>query len=367
MKKIELKGSYYECGLQYGEACKKEIKLFKKLIYFMVSIAHKPGSSAFSPNFLYLLSTLIGLKKEKARYKAKLSHFEKKFEMYFPEMIDVFKGIAEGSGVPYEDILFLNIATDYLLTCSIWGANGSATADGKPLIGMNADEEKASKKFEVMLEMETPDMTITGTTLAGSMLLNHGMNSQGLAYASTLYFLDIDEVLEENVSLIILQKPLYMFSTVQESLTYFEKTPNSNVGLVVAVADADDLIRVEYSHRTKSIEKIDNGSFGNTNIPSNEEIRKLDLMQNLPDKKNLNANHRNVRMKHLLSTYDGKIDMAVMYKIASDHGEGTTKDKSMCQHGKFMTLASFIANPSKREFFIFDGPPCSSNKYSFKV
>lgn len=102
-----------------------------------MSITKKPGSTAFSPKMKYLIRTLVTLRKDKRKFKKGLSGFENVIREYFPEMIDMIRGIADGSVTDYEDVLFLNIATDSMLTCSIWGASENATKNGNLMIGMN--------------------------------------------------------------------------------------------------------------------------------------------------------------------------------------------------------------------------------------
>ncbi len=43
MKEVTLKGTFYEMGKQFGEACKKNIKTFAKMTYLMASLAKSLG------------------------------------------------------------------------------------------------------------------------------------------------------------------------------------------------------------------------------------------------------------------------------------------------------------------------------------
>lgn len=71
------------------------------------------------------------------------------------------------------------------------------------------------------------------------------------------------------------------------------------------------------------------------------------------------AEYHYKRMKHLLNSYDGNMNMDTMYHIASDHGgEDETKNKSICQHGKIKTVVTFIGNPKGKYFHIYEGNPC---------
>lgn len=360
MKEIYLSGSYYDMGLQYGQASKKDIKLFIKAIYFMVSISKKPGSTAFSPNMRYFLQTLIGLRKEKKKFWGMLSMFDNNIKRYYPEALEMIKGIAEGAGCQYEDVLFLNIATDVLLNCSCWGASGISTKNGEVLLGMNADEEKMVQKYEYIIHMNPDDgYAVKGTAMAGSVCLNHGMNEHGLTIVSHLFFLKSKGDHNKDIPLFVLLKSLFRHKTVDETFDYYKSLPNIDIGAVVYVGDEEKFMKVECSSQDRVYEMVESGSRGSTNIPDVPCIRADDLFEDYEDHQNMNAIYRYKRMKNLLDKIDGHMDMKAMHEIASDHGgEDETKDKSICQHGKIKTVVTFIGNPKEKYFQVYEGNPC---------
>lgn len=370
MKELNLRGNFFDMGRQYGAGCAKEIKLFIKTIYFMVSISKKPGSTAFSPNMKYLLHTIFTLRSEKKRFKESLKSFEKNINKYFPESLDMIRGIAEGAKCNYEDVLFLNIAVDVMLNCSCWGASGSSTKNTGALIGMNADEEKMVQKYEVMLHLN-PDncYAVKGTAMMGSVCLNHGMNETGFSMASLLLFLKSDGRNTLNIPLYVMYKALYQCSTLEEAINFFNTLPNIDIGAVFYVAEENSFLKVECSSSDRVYDLVMDGVRGTTNIPSVDCIKVKDVFEGYEDKKNMNARHRQKRMDYILNKIDGNIDVESMISIASDHGgDDETKGKSICQHGKIKTVVSFIADPKEKKMYIFEGNPCEKNVkvYSFK-
>jgi hypothetical protein len=284
------------------------------------------------------------------------------------------QGIAEGAAVPYIDILSLNIATENVITCSVWGASGTSTKHHEPLIGMNADEESMTQKFEVFLDI-VPDhgYRYKVTALMGWAGYNHGMNEKGLAFASTLLW--TAPAKEKNIRppMMVLMKALQTCSTVEQVKELFESVPNHALGTVFYVADTEKFMRVECTPEQRVYAIVENGSLGNTNLVMSEELQQYNGAPLL--KQTLNAESRKHRMCELLNTYDGKIDKDIMHSIASDHGEkGTdTHMKSMCQHPKglrynYKTLVSFIAQPQEKCFWIYEGNPCENavKKYDFE-
>lgn len=373
MKEVVLQGSFHEMGVQYGKACAKEIKSFAKMAYVMASLSKKPGSQPFNPNMWYILPTLITHKKEKRKWQNLALGHVKYIKQFYPGAIESMQGIADGVGLPYIDILSLNIATENIISCSILGAAGSSTASNEPFIAMNADEEPMVQKFEVFMDFKPNhgyNYKVTG--LAGSLLFNHGMNEKGLALASTLLFVKPPEKRETRPPMLVLMKVLNECATVSEAKEYFESVPNHSVGSVFYIADSDKFMRVECYAKGREYKIIENGLIANTNIATSDEVKPVDAIPYL--KQSFNAKFRSKRMNQLLKKYNGHIDQNIMHKITSDHGEEGTDNfhKSICQHSKFLrynfkTLVSFIAQPRKNCFWIYEGNPCEGRvkKYQF--
>ena len=373
MKKLTLKGSFFEMGQQYGQQCKKEIKSFVKMSYIIASLSKKPGSQPFNPNMWRFVPTLLTYKKEKSIWQNIAKQYEKEIVKYYPDAIEFMKGIAKGAELPYIDVLALNIATENMITCSAWGAAGKSTLNKEPLIGMNADEETMSSKYYHFLSIN-PDKgyRYKVTALSGWAGFNHGMNEKGLSWVGTLLWTKPESPKTLRLPMMVLMKVLNTCSTVEEVRAYFEKVPNIELGNVFYIADTEKIMHVECTYEKRVYKIIKNGSQGNTNLVTSPELLHLDIGHRL--KQNLNADTRSVRMKKLLSQYDGKIDVDVMHTIASDHGdkEDGTFNKSICQHPKglkynYKTIVNFIAQPRYKRFWIYEGCPCENKvtEYNF--
>lgn len=85
----------------------------------------------------------------KKKFRSLTNKHEEWIRKYYPDAIEQIKGIAEGAEVSYEDVLSLNILTEYtygLHHCSAWSACGKATKTGETFLGMHSDEEKMASK-----------------------------------------------------------------------------------------------------------------------------------------------------------------------------------------------------------------------------
>jgi len=373
MKKLTLKGSFYEMGQQYGIQCKKDIKSFAKMSYIGASLSKKPGSQPFNPNVWQIVPTLLTYKRDKSKWQKVAKQYEKEIQKYHPDAIDFMKGIASGADLRYIDVLALNITTENMITCSAWGAAGSSTLNNEPLIGMNGDEETTMSKYYNFLEIN-PDKgyRYKVTTLSGWAGFSHGMNEKGLSWAGTLLWTKTGTPKTLRPPMMVLMKTLNTCASVDEAKTYFESIPNIELGCVYYIADAEKILHVELTYEGKVFTIIENGARGNTNLVTAPELTHLDISKSM--KQSLNADKRSFRMTKLLAKHDGNIDLDVMHAIASDHGDAQdgTHNKSMCQHPKglkynYKTLAGFIAQPKEKRFWIYEGCPCENKvtEYNF--
>jgi len=129
---VVLKGSPYQMGLQQGKLLKQQISDVYKvylndLVYgdWVKKYAILKGASAAYSN------------PSKA-----MAAFAAKSEKYIPqEYIDEMKGLAEGAGIDYKEVLNMTTHVDYfaILMCSTFVANGPATPDGKLIEARNLD------------------------------------------------------------------------------------------------------------------------------------------------------------------------------------------------------------------------------------
>ena len=122
---IVLTGSYREMGRQYGGLMKTEL----------------------TEEYAYLMNTITsqGMTKEEIMKDARM------VPAYYPERVkEIFTGMAETSGLTYDDIAFLYYGPIFLLlassnpqpvpaSCSYLAAWGDYTTDGSPVVSRNWD------------------------------------------------------------------------------------------------------------------------------------------------------------------------------------------------------------------------------------
>jgi predicted choloylglycine hydrolase len=365
MREFVLKGSYYEMGRQYGQYCRKEIKLFTKSIQVMTALSEHPGASFFSPQYGYLPSAFFFFFKNRKRYRAEAREFIDNLKTYYPEGLEMLQGMAAGARVDFDDLLFLNVVAETSFRCTAIAAAGSETITGEPILAMNADEHKGTEKYYNMLDLQ-PD---TGyrykvVSLAGGLYYGFGMNEKGLTLTNTFLWLKIDPTIKNRMPMLLFFSILNRCATVDEAKELLGSLPNFGVGTTIFVGDSEKFLRMESNIEAREIEVVEEGVRWNANNPQSETMIPYSKIDELDEATTLFSKNRNKRLEYFVDKYCGQFDAEAMRTIISDHGNPNdeTHMRSMCMHPKHtegaQTCASIIAMPRQKRFRIYEANPC---------
>ena len=181
---IEARGTHREIGRQVGEAAREPIR--RSVAYYEKHIEWLAGMSfaAAEARALPLL-----------RYA----------ERDLPQHVDELRGMAEGSGVPFEKLLVLNCGEEVLCGADPRAAEPGAaaarpadhctclalSAQGRTVVGHNEDWIEADVENMVLLSLTVPDGTRILALTGAANLPMCGVNTHGIAfYGNTLYARD---------------------------------------------------------------------------------------------------------------------------------------------------------------------------------
>lgn len=367
MRRETLEGTFFEIGEQYGSLFKKQIKTFVFMTRLMAIAAEGEGRDFFRPKIHNVVGALIQMKRFREPYRGIAAEFEENIKRYYPEVLEIMKGMSKSTELDYRDILFMNCMVEYSLKCSVMGAAGKSTNQGSPLLAMNADETKFTENYEVILDIKPKNgYHFTAVYMTGMLLPNFGMNETGLAMASEVLFLDNSAIKNLRMPTLLKFSVLHRCSTVQEARELLEGIPPSGIGTSTYIADANQMLVSEENSIIKKIKVYDNGYHYNGNLPLADELAEYTKLDKLDDIQNYNAVHRHRRLGNLFQQYDGKITEQILYGLISDHGssEDNTVDQSICVHPEntkgIKTCAAFIANPREKFMTVYDGNPCQN-------
>ncbi|MDO4556493.1 MAG: C45 family peptidase [Lachnospiraceae bacterium] len=159
---IFVKGSSYEMGKQYGAEVGDMIKR----------------------NFCVVAGDALR-NHTKEKIVSKLEVIVEEIRKKTPDIIDWYKGIADGSGLSFGEVVLINMQlwlTDPYLMCSTIAATKSATCSQETIVGVNGDITYNMSGYGVILVAypESGNAFITLPQLAGQLGANFVMNDKGL-------------------------------------------------------------------------------------------------------------------------------------------------------------------------------------------
>ena len=335
------------------------------MIQVMAALSEHPDSDFFSPKYRYLPSALLSFFKNRKRYRAEAQMFIDNIKTYYPEGLEMLKGMAEGARVNFDDLLFVNVVAETAFRCTVIAAAGNETTIGGPILAMNADEHQGTEKYEVMLDLQ-PD---TGyryqvCAMAGVLYYNFGMNEKGLTLTGEFLWLKIDPAVKNRMPMLLGFSILNRCATVNEAKELLESLPNFGVGTAIYVGDSEKFLRIESNIKAREIEVVENGLRWNANNAQSKTMIPYSRIDEIDEATTLFSGNRNKRLEHFADTYRGKFDADTMHTIISDHGDPNdeTHMHSMCMHPKHtagkQTCASIIAMPRQKRFRVYETNPC---------
>ena len=174
----------------------------------------------------------------------------------------------------------------------------------------------------------------------------------------------------------ILQKVLETCANTQEAIDFITKFSTRSNGCHYGLMDiSEDGCIVENTSTRHAIRYPVDGILAHPNHYQTEELKdanlpdyvrfKMDDMDISPIESPIRRYKREIE---LLKKYQGQITMDTIKSILSDHDNRAPDDFTVCTHGPSAgTLGSIIVLPTKKEFWVTDNHPCSSEYEKFKL
>jgi len=348
---MELSGGAYEIGYKYG-------KEFSSLIARMIE-------EAFFKEFEGKLS-----KDQLIRHAKKYAPF---IEDYSPEIAEELRGIADGSGRLYEEIVMANAHEERSAfaarQCTAFAASGKATKDGRTYHGQNWDglesewwEGQLGLLFKVRRKhgVDILDYTNPG------ILASAGVNSAGIGISwNTVPRLQ----LKPGVPSYIIVAEILRQKTIGNALNSVLRAERAGCFNFI-ITDETEIYDIEATPTDVDIAYADEYVAHANHYISQKFYSKQDMAQS--DLVTANTFVRQNRMNTCLKRNFGQIDLESCKEFLRDH---VNYPSSICRHPesdpttepKGLTLDSWVIVPAEREFWIAHGPPCQNEfqKYQF--
>jgi hypothetical protein len=159
------------------------------------------------------------------------------------DMIEELEGMSETSGVPYEDLLVLNVYDDggsEQRACTNFAAAGSGASNGQALSSKNRD----LNNIQVLLIVEPLDgYSFFGMMSAGALGIAQGINEMGLAIGHT--WMPVPEYDEAGYApFIVNQMVMENCADVYEAISFIDDVPKRE-GATFGISDVNVAAFVE--------------------------------------------------------------------------------------------------------------------------
>jgi len=285
-------------------------------------------------------------------------------------LYDEMRGIANGSGIPFKDILMINIPA-YFLTeqlrqeCTMLLARGKATLDGKTYVIKNRDMGMDVRQVVIhhIYDDGTSIVEVNGAgivTYPASGMSSHGLGVTTTGFWSAKAPTAMDRVdaaqIFMNVHLILAN-----CKTAKEALEYIKTTPCMN-GLSIIVVDEHDAYVLEMTNDGFVLQEDDgSGILFRSNHYMTDELKHLN-----PDPIKFTSTYfRAKRVDELLKESYGKLRFQDFFRILSDHKDGIN---CLCRHpqgevlGRTVSTSMFVLED--REAWTSLGNPCMNLRFA---
>jgi isopenicillin-N N-acyltransferase-like protein len=279
---------------------------------------------------------------------------------------DFTRGMAAGAQRPIEELTLLLLHEEIVhqKNCTGLGATGSATTDGRPVIGQNWDWHAKLYPWPNLLRIRSMETPATLTYSYPGLWASAGINEHGLSLVWTGGGYQPRVRPKVGVPTYALIAAILACRNCAEALALLRQTPNAGCFLFFIADAKGEVWVVEGIPKKVHLERC-NDVIGRANHYECKTIVHQSK-QDVPEPSAAcNTLARSRRLTALLKIFNGKINRKAVEAMLSD--EKAPPGQAICQsavNGRTgMTIDSFYCLPVQREFWISRGVP-SRHEYA---
>jgi isopenicillin-N N-acyltransferase-like protein len=282
-------------------------------------------------------------------------------EVAFPHLIEELQGIAEGAGVPFQDVWLLNCyegVTDRAAErggCTCLALRQEHTGTGHVLMAHNEDWFSHDRENVYLVRSEPTDGVPFLGMSYGGLLVNIGLNAEGIGVAINSVYPTDGRV---GVPRIVYSRAILDARTIGEAMGAC-LVPDRDGGYNSLVADPNgELYNVETSARSHALLYGDQGWLVHTNHYLSPSMRAIEQPGRY-----VGSHVRYHRARRLLQGQLGTASVASLQEILRDH---VNRPDSICghenpadpPHERSQTVISLLMDLTTRTLWAAPGPPC---------
>ena len=301
----------------------------------------------------------------------------KKYKKYVeeePELLEEMKGIAEGAGLEFEDIMALNARSEVVFAenvmsdaCTSFSVLPEASKNQHTYIGQNWDWRAGSIDNLIILKIKQENKPSIFMVTEAGIIGKIGFNSKGLGVClNALSVVGKAEGMPLHVTL----RRILNSNTINEALMKINGIKNAGPGNYLMAQNDGCTLTVEKTPEAWDFILSENGVLMHTNHIVSDVLRAKVKDQGptvFP-----NTILRYDVMKRLLQRESGNIDVEYIKSCLRTHCQFPD---GICHHtnetlplaNRLTTVFSIIMDLNTSEVWLTLGPPCESEYTHYKV
>jgi isopenicillin-N N-acyltransferase-like protein len=353
---IRLKGTPYEMGRQHGEQLAVKIRELSGIRFNLATtFAGDHGVDVSREDCVKLARVHLPLHEE-----------------HCPEVVEEWRGIADGAGIPIEDVFFANALTDFqdvlwqcdgveVHGCTSFLIGPEASANGHALIGQTWDMHASAERFIAVFHRvpnEGPE-SITLTT-AGCLTLI-GVNSFGIAVGNNnLRPMDA----RPGVIYLALLHLALRQTDWRAAISVMTDLPRASGHNYIMAHESGARSNIETTGTLHEELALDAPRYVHSNHYLSEKLQPLEE----PGMLRGSTEHRLKRLATRMEDHPELLTPESLRSLLADHEGG--EELGICRHGEgedARSCAFAVVDPAARVLHAALGPACEATLSEFRI
>ncbi len=313
-----------------------------------------------------LFETYAALDWENAKKKA--LRFEESIAAYLPDALEEMRGIAEGCGLTYEDILALNCRSELMFAlpdgCSTLAFLPEMT-DAKTYLAQTWDWIIDCRPATVILEIHQEPLPSILTVSEAGMVGGKGLNSKGVGVCLNALSVGRGQI---GVPLHILYRGILNSTSISNALNKLTTPKRAGAGCFTIGSSCGMVLSFEYTPDNFDVLLAEKEPLCHTNHYLSPLFMAEDTLKaGLP----CTFIRYNIMRRKLLN-HTEPFTLDAIWKILSDH---TNTPDSVCSHGdsedapmsRFCSIYGVAMDLNEKTLWVTNANPCEGPAYPFKL
>jgi isopenicillin-N N-acyltransferase-like protein len=353
---IRLKGTPYEMGRQHGELLAGKIRELSEIrLNLATSFATEHGVEVSREDCVKLAQVHLPIHEE-----------------HCPEVVEEWRGIADGAGMPIEDVFFANALTDFqdvlwqfagveVHGCTSFLIGPDASANGHAMIGQTWDMHASAERFISVFHRTPTDGPESLTLTTAGCLTLIGVNSAGIAVGNNN--LRPTDARPGVIYLALLHQALRQ-TEWRGAVSVMTDTPRASGHNYIMAHESGARSNIETTAAQHEEFQIDAPWYVHSNHYLSEKLKPLED----PTVQRGSTEHRLARLAARFEEHADPLTPEGLRALLADHEGG--EELGICRHGEgndARSCAFAVVDPAERTMHAALGPACEASLGQFRL